>query len=166
MKKLAVKILLSFFLFVLLPTMVLAMQNGQSDVNAQTNSNTQSQSGQQNSVKNSTTSDDDSTSDSATTQQNRNENQINNPETGEMTQERIRLEIEECQPAYVPDNATSSVRKKMVEETIDSLIQLSYSIENSDTGTQIRAIAKAQGEAENKANQAIDDSKRSAVGQL
>ncbi|MDD3774058.1 MAG: hypothetical protein PHW50_02140, partial [Patescibacteria group bacterium] len=42
----------------------------------------------------------------------------------------------------------------------------SYSIENSDTGTQIRAIAKAQGEAENKANQAIDDSKRSAVGQL
>lgn len=137
--------------FFIIPLTVFGVQNGQGNANAQ------SQNRQQATI-------DDSTA--ITSQQNQNQTQTNNPNTGTMTQERIKLEIEENKPDYAPKNSDSQIRQNMAQTAFKTLMQLSYQIENINLANNMRIIAKAQAQAENQINQAVDNSKRGSVGQF
>jgi len=97
-------------------------------------------------------------------------NQTNNPETGEMTQERsqeeIRLEIEENQPEYTPDDSSAADRKKITGKVVENLYNYSYEMSDQILGAKVRTTAKAQSQDEDVANEAIDGAKRNSFAQF
>ncbi len=148
-----------FGVILVLPISALATQNNQS---------ASAQSGQSVSITTSTSATTATATVSATQSQTRSQSQTraqvqtNNPETGVMTQEQTRTELqtelEKSQPTYTPTKQTSQVRLNIMSQAVEDLVTLASRLytANQSASIQIRTTAQEQIKAEDRINQSLD----------
>ena len=90
--------------------------------------------------------------------------QTSNPGTGTMVQTRTeeqvqaltQQDVESTKQTYQVKNETAGSRSSEVAKSVQGILSVANRINNPEIGEQIRVIAKAQNEAEDKANKAVD----------
>lgn len=65
--------------------------------------------------------------------------------------------VKEAKPDYNPRSQTAREHMSDVAKAVEELVRMSDRTEDPGIGDQVREIAKAQGESEDKANEAIDN---------
>lgn len=79
------------------------------------------------------------------------------------TQAKIQATIEETVPTYTSSNSVSQERSTAVTTVVESLVIISYQVDNTVVGEEIRTIAQEQSTSTDTTNQAIDNSQRNPV---
>jgi len=140
MKKFTTLILIPLFVSLLVTFPVQAKKQSQCDTcrNQENNTNYQTQS------------------------QAQNQGQIQNEGDDLQIQERERIEseVQKSKPDYIPRSEKAREHMSEVAKAVEALINVSYQIENQGLGDQIREIAQAQGENEDKTNKAFDQAQQ------
>lgn len=93
------------------------------------------------------------------------QNQVSNPDAGVASTERIQEEVNSSKPEYSPRSETAKSHMSEVATAVESLVRVGSRIPDAGIGDQVREIAKAQGESEDKVNKALDKAseRKSAV---
>jgi cysteinyl-tRNA synthetase len=85
-----------------------------------------------------------------------NENGISNAEVTEKVVEDTEQKVKEAKPEYAPRSEKAKEHMSEVAKVVEELVRSADRMEDPGIGEQVREIAKAQGDSEDKINEAID----------
>lgn len=100
----------------------------------------------------------DNAADTTTSTQNQNAVSTQTQNAGEETQiqTQTQLDVQEAAQVYAAQDEVAGSRSSEVAKSVESMLTVANRVSNPEIGEQIRVIAKAQNQAEDNANKAID----------
>lgn len=96
--------------------------------------------------------------DTATSTQNQNAVTTQTQNAGEETQikTQTQLDVQEAAQVYTAQSEAAGSRSSEVAKSVESMLTVANRVSNPEIGEQIKTIAKAQNQAEDSANKAVD----------